>query len=462
MGVANGFKTLYSLKGLTLGDVTDISRALAEEHGIFPTIDVDCSNVCFKVGKSAASLSSFLMKYAQTGVCVKPVCDGVVRPISKQATNKRKASREKSRIKAVIARSELHVLRSRLYSDSSSRQQIINQIRHLEQVCKSAEKASDNTIQSNLQHQLVDELERSSAHTKNSARGYLEHVVTAEFQADALMVGRAANKESVMMITSDSDMVILAGDDSCALKSFTRDGTLEIVSTSEATIKKLMLYLSSDAEQRILFVPAKHPVFEGIEDRKLRALMCLFLGCDVYGGMKGVGPKSLEDIIKNKYDKYKNRSPENEYVSLYSYLKKYLYSKTNGMNHEIVQTYIQAMTCEPTNPVPTDEEKENGKSYRTYVNGAEPSTVPKYLEEFAAEQTTIKEGPAIALCIGVDECGHKFLEADGYHICKQCEGVVCNYCNETIGTIRLTAFCVMPRIQLYQFLERTIIEVRSP
>lgn len=160
MGVANGVQTLYSLKGLTLGDVTDISRALAEEHGIFPTIDVDCSNVCFKVGKSAASLSSFLMKYAQTGVCVKPVCDGVVRPISKQATNKRKASREKSRIKAVIARSELRVLRSRLYSDSSSRQQIINQIRHLEQVCKSAEKASDNTIQSNLQHQLVDELER--------------------------------------------------------------------------------------------------------------------------------------------------------------------------------------------------------------------------------------------------------------------------------------------------------------
>lgn len=255
------------------------------------------------------------------------------------------------------------------------------------------------------------------------------------------MVGRAANKESVMMITSDSDMVILAGDDSCALKSFTRDGTLEIVSTSEATIKKLMSYLSSDAEQRILFVPAKHPVFEGIEDRKLRALMCLFLGCDVYGGMKGVGPKSLEDIIKNKYDKYKNRSPENEYVSLYSYLKKYLYSKTNGMNHEIVQTYIQAMTCEPTNPVPTDEEKENGKSYRTYVNGAEPSTVPKYLEEFAAEQTTIKEGPAIALCIGVDECGHKFLEADGYHICKQCEGVVCNYCNETIGTQTYCLLC---------------------
>ena len=146
------------------------------------------------------------MKYAQTGVCVLPVCDGDVRPISKQATNKRKASREKSRIKAVIARSELRVLRSRLYSDPSSRQQTINQIRNLEQVCKSAEKASDHTIQIDLQQQLVDELERSSAHAKNNARGYVEHVVTAEFQADALMVGRAVNKESVMMVTSDSDI----------------------------------------------------------------------------------------------------------------------------------------------------------------------------------------------------------------------------------------------------------------
>ena len=111
------------------------------------------------------------------------------------------------------------------------------------------------------------------------------------------------------------------------------------------------------------------------------------------------------------------------------------------MNHEIVQTYIQAMTCEPTKPVSSDEEKDNGKSYRTFVNREEPSVVPMYLKEFAGEKTTIKEGPAIALCIGVDECGHKFLEADGYHKCKQCEGVVCNYCNDTIGTETYCLLC---------------------
>eukprot|EP00956_Cyclotella_meneghiniana_P003620 scaffold4429_cov81-Cyclotella_meneghiniana.AAC.4 len=82
-----------------------------------------------------------------------------------------------------------------------------------------------------------------------------------------------------------------------------------------------MTYLSPDAEQRIQFLPAKHPVFEGINDRKLRSLMCLFLGCDVYGGMKGVGLKSLEDIIKTKYNEYKNLNPDNQDVSLYSYLK---------------------------------------------------------------------------------------------------------------------------------------------
>jgi hypothetical protein len=46
---------------------------------------------------------------------------------------------------------------------------------------------------------------------------------------------------------------------------------------------------------------------------------------DVYGGMNGVGAKTLAvDIIQGSYESYKMWRPENEEVSLYSHLKKYL------------------------------------------------------------------------------------------------------------------------------------------
>jgi hypothetical protein len=114
MGLKHGAQVLYAFKGLTTGDVVDICNKLAEEYGTSRTIDVDCSNICFKVGKNIVSLSSFLMKWAETGLC-----DGYIRrPISKQATNERKATRDKNRIRAAIARTKLRTLRSKLYADA--------------------------------------------------------------------------------------------------------------------------------------------------------------------------------------------------------------------------------------------------------------------------------------------------------------------------------------------------------
>ena len=107
MGINNGRDVLYSITGLSMSNICDICKELAAEASMeTPTVDVDCSNVCFKVGKDASSVSNFLMKYAKTGVCLVPVCDGT-RPISKQATNEREAKREKSRIKAFHLRREI-------------------------------------------------------------------------------------------------------------------------------------------------------------------------------------------------------------------------------------------------------------------------------------------------------------------------------------------------------------------
>ncbi len=101
MGVTQGASTLYTLSGLELADIAKIMKGLAVSSGtpmMDLTIDVDCSNVCFIVGKSVQALSSFLLKWANAGFHVVPVCDGMQRPVAKQATNKGRADQEYNRI----------------------------------------------------------------------------------------------------------------------------------------------------------------------------------------------------------------------------------------------------------------------------------------------------------------------------------------------------------------------------
>ena len=373
MGLKDGAKTLHSITGLTIEDVFKMCKGLADEYGMdTPTMDVDCSNVCFKVGKTVPSVASLLM--ANAGFCVVPVCDANVRPISKQATHKRKADREKNQIKAALIRKELRSLRSRVYTDAVNRQEIMKQIVQLERNCKSAETASDNVVSEYLSDLLIVELEQSAAHTKNNAHGFVANVMIAEFQADAVMMGHSVNRQSLMAMTSDADIPCLSGDCCIAVKDFTTDGKIQLVCTSETTLKNAMEYLSEDAEKRITYTPAKHPIFENVSDMKVRAVMVLFLGCDVYvKGLLGAGAKTLDDTISINYPAFTKQCP---HASLLAYLKKYLYTKIDSFDNDTVHTYIRALLYEPTNMA---------DSPRTYLGGVPPTKLPAYLKEFAHE-----------------------------------------------------------------------------
>ena len=50
--------------GLCVNDIGDIYKGLASSKPAIqtPTIDVDCSNAAYKVGRDAQSVSNFLMK----------------------------------------------------------------------------------------------------------------------------------------------------------------------------------------------------------------------------------------------------------------------------------------------------------------------------------------------------------------------------------------------------------------
>ena len=262
--------------------------------------------------------------------------------------------------------------------DAPNRSELLTEIATLEKECRTAEAASSNVVSGTLNAELIVELEQTGAHLRNDARGFVHHVMTAEFQADSLIMGRVINGSTLMVQTSDSDIPAISSDDCIAIKDFTKEGQMQIVSTSEQTIKKAMTYLSEGSRNHVTFTPAKHPIFEGVVDRRLRALIAIFLGCDVcVKGLPGVGAKKMSDIINVKYQKYSKRCP---HVSLFAYLKRYLCSKVVGYNHSVVQIYICALIYEPTNIAPVlGKQKQStlSRHKQTYLGNKCPTELPK-------------------------------------------------------------------------------------
>ena len=153
--------------------------------------------------------------------------------------------------------------------------------------------------------------------------------MTAEFQDNALIMGGSINIDSLLFQSSDADIPFIAGDEYLALKEFTKEGYLELVSTSLITLQNIWRFLSDKAKQGTKLKDAKHSIFKGVTDHKMRALMCLLLGYDVYvKGMVGVDPKGLEEIIRIKYNVFLERCP---YTSRAAYLKKYIFTNTLGL-----------------------------------------------------------------------------------------------------------------------------------
>ena len=180
-----------------------------------------------------------------------PVCDASTRPQSKQASNKRRAEREKKRIKAAVLRKELREDRIRLMHGSlpqAERDQLREDIKKKETACKSADTASTNFVPSDLAELLEHELEQSNAHVTNEINGVVNRVQVAEFQADSVMMHRAQKNQSVLMGTTDADMTILSGDGCIGLNEFMQEGRMTLQCTCKKTLCNAMKYIQDDIE----------------------------------------------------------------------------------------------------------------------------------------------------------------------------------------------------------------------
>ena len=491
MGVKYGRDVLHSLIGLTIWDVAEICKMMAfDKETSSPVMDADCSNLRFKVGsRDARSVANHLTKWSLYGLHMTPVCDGDVRPVCKHATNARKASREKDRIKAHELRTGILALNRKLKFDSLSdneRSLVVIDIDAKQKAMKTKETQSRNTAPANFNKTLVEELEVTDVHSRNDAGGLVTTALLAEFQANAVMMGRVVSGTSMMVMTNDADIPILAGDSCVTVKEYTKDGAVELVTTSRATLEYIIHCLACaqinlPEEEKGHPTPqyAAFPIFDGITDRHLRATMMLILGCDVYvKGVPNIGTSKLNDIINIAFPRFQACCPA---ATLRGYLKKHVVVKhIDNFDDTVVRTYLRALVYEPTNVTPEcvnrvipegnnrdigeempeifarnhgdSDSSDDGsdakegqdrtsvfdRGHRTYLDNP-PTKFPKYLEEFSAPQTEIFDGPEIMECKGIAACPHKFLKADGFDECTSCHGIVCMHCR---GCLEDNIYCL--------------------
>jgi hypothetical protein len=114
------------------------------------------------------------------------------------------------------------------------------------------------------------------------------------------MAAEITNQTAVMVMTKDLDILIIAGDCWISIKNFTK-GKFEILCTSKPTLKhSTMSFLPDASMARVKFNAAPSPIFEGISDHWLCALMMLMLGCNVYSpGMKAVQGMSALRMVQS-------------------------------------------------------------------------------------------------------------------------------------------------------------------
>ena len=450
MGVTKGSDTLYHATHLTRADLGRIIRGQWEERRAskepgfimeMPTIDGDSNNICHVVARKSeiksVAVAEFYKHWSSCGIKVVPIVDGDVRPTCKQATNKRIAERDKNRIRVFLLLKEVNKLKSEIAQGlvGCDALPIVN-----ENIIKLQKESQNKLIQSEdlipsdfmeaLEEALVNDVH---ARAMNNSGGVVASVLKAKFQADAVIVGRYLNKQSLMALTNDSDIPIVAGDDFIAIKDYVKEGKITIVSTSKATLTKALEFVGNEALERVELKDAACPIFENVKSRKLRALMMVALGCDVYKtGIVGAGPKKLRKILDKLAITIPNSDGVDTEESLFTALLDYTAS-ASGLGISTINTLIKGIIYEPTNYSSYDcHEIAIPASEHTYFDGLVPTKLPMYLSDFAAGDSTMidEDGPICLECAGVGDRSHIFLESFGSRTCFACNRICCCSCSE--------------------------------
>lgn len=346
MGVKKGSETLFHATWLTRADLGNIIRGLwdereqSNEQGFLmdkPTIDGDSNDICHVVARKSeiksAAVAEFYKQWSTCGIKVVLIVDGDVRPTCKQASSECIAERDKNRIHAFLLMKEVNKLKSDIAQGLVGSDELPNlhdKITKLEKESRSKLTQSEDLMPADFVEALEEALVNDVEGKVNNLGGFVASVLKAKFQVDAAIIGRFLNKETLMALTNDSDMPIVAGDDFIAIKEYAKEGKITIVSTSKATLTKALQFVGNESLGRVELKDPACPIFENVKSRKLRALIMVALGCDVYKmGIIGAGPKPLRKLLDKLEETMTNSDEADTEDSLFTALLSHTASATS-------------------------------------------------------------------------------------------------------------------------------------
>jgi hypothetical protein len=129
-------------------------------------------------------------------------------------------------------------------------------------------------------------------------------VVQAEFQADSILAGCIENHTAVLVLLSDSDLAVLLGSKCISFKDFSYNDRYKLKTMKDMEIFWPDLSVIQEIVDHVgipdkNIVYSKKPLLEGIVDMKVRCLLAVGIGCDVYlSGVPGFTPKYLLEFVQ--------------------------------------------------------------------------------------------------------------------------------------------------------------------
>ena len=240
----------------------------------------------------------------------------------------------------------------------------------------------------------------------------------APFQADPSIADVAIRGECEAILSGDSDFSMYVGPggpDNMGdimirkIKISQKHSTITsgTIITGSQVARRIEELLSHCEQSSVFPVEPKFPLFDGVNDPKMRALIAIALGCDALpGGVPGVGAASLSNLL------------------------------TMCSNHVLIHEKFAEILCEQRRAIVKDPQAllciahsllyEKTNSDYGYMFGA-PIMIEQYNVAFAAPETQVIDGPLVRVCKGCNGVSHLFLDAEGVSSCVECKSYLCRF-----------------------------------
>ena len=468
MGIKGAHKQLsYCLLSVTIDEIESIGRLrcvtnlmINNHRSKKPILDVDVSWIYRRFasqGKDALDCTIRLcLVFVKIGFIVVLVCDGSVRHHTKRATIARSINSYKNQIDILEKKNELmKIADKRRQSNSVVERETLEKEELLlsDQIKRKESSFQHKTV--DVGKSLFDDIKDIIAALDDELIGEKGGSITvcqAIFQADSVIASRCNKRISDLVLGSDTDLSAHCGSLCLGIKEFkfvdNNVSEMELFASCNETICNIAQIINVDTtikNKRIINPPC--PVFEGIMDPRVRALMCVGLGCDVVEkNLKTVTPHSLFNfLVSIKLKKVDDLYNEilNFFINKHFSIKKNtnLDDSVVDVFRKIINIYVESYMYEPSSYF-VGEENYVVNNKTSYIHGKIPTSLHVYTYDFADNNNNIiirNDEIDCGECVGPGSGTHCFLKDGTNSICTTCNREICSICNLKYNTF---SYCI--------------------